>query len=231
MLALKDNRKIKILFYIFILLSLSTINFFKLDKTINKQTFFSINKIEITGTNKIDKNKILKKLDFLYGKNIFIFNRIEINNVLNKNNLIKEFKITKYYPNKIKIQLKEPIFVALIVKKQKKFFLTDNQKLILFNEKFNEKLLPTIYGVNGEKFFKNFYNKLKKNNFNIEMIKNYYFFQINRWDLTLNDGLLIKFPEKELDEAIILAKKLIKDSNFKNIKIIDLRIKGRIITQ
>ena len=231
MLALKDNRKIKILFYIFILLSLSTINFFKLDNTINKQTFFSINKIEITGTNRIDKNKILKELDFLYGKNILIFNRIEIDNVLNRNNLIKEFKITKYYPNKIKIELKEPIFVALIVKKQKKFFLTDNQKLILFNEKFNEKLLPTIYGVNGEKFFKNFYNKVKKNNFNLEMIKSYYFFQINRWDLTLNDGLLIKFPEKELDEAIILAKKLIKDSNFKNIKIIDLRIKGRIITQ
>ena len=227
MLALKDNRKIKILFYIFVLLSLSTINFFKLDNTINKQTFFSINKIEITGTNKIDKNKILKKLDFLYGKNIFIFNRIEIDNVLNINNLIKEFKITKYYPNKIKIELKEPIFVALIVKKQKKFFLTDNQKLILFNEK----LIPTIYGVNGEKFFKDFYNKLKRNNFNLEMIKNYYFFQINRWDLILNNGLLIKFPAKELDEAIILAKKLIKDSNFKNIEIIDLRIKGRIITQ
>jgi len=47
----------------------------------------------------------------------------------------------------------------------------------------------------------------------------------------LNNGLLIKFPAKELDEAIILAKKLIKDSNFKNIEIIDLRIKGRIITQ
>jgi len=231
MLALKDNRKIKILFYVFILLSLSTINFFKLDNTINKQTFFPINKIEITGTNKIDKNKILKKLDFLYGKNIFMFNRIEIDNVLNRNNLIKEFKITKYYPNKIKIELKEPIFVALIVKKQKKYFLTDNQKLILFNEKFNEKLLPTIYGVNGEKFFKDFYNKLKRNNFNLEMIKNYYFFQINRWDLILNNGLLIKLPTKELDEAIILAKKLIKDSNFKNIEIIDLRIKGRIITQ
>ena len=231
MLALKDNRKIKILFYVFILLSLSTINFFKLDNTINKQTFFPINKIEITGTNKIDKNKILKKLDFLHGKNIFIFNRIEIDNVLNRNNLIKEFKITKYYPNKIKIELKEPIFVALIVKKQKKYFLTDNQKLILFNEKFNEKLLPTIYGVNGEKFFKDFYNKLKRNNFNLEMIKNYYFFQINRWDLILNNGLLIKLPTKELDEAIILAKKLIKDSNFKNIEIIDLRIKGRIITQ
>ena len=92
-------------------------------------------------------------------------------------------------------------------------------------------MLPTIYGVNGEKFFKDFYNKLKRNNFNLEMIKNYYFFQINRWDLILNNGLLIKFPAKELDEAIILAKKLIKDSNFKNIEIIDLRIKGRIITQ
>ena len=43
--------------------------------------------------------------------------------------------------------------------------------------------------------------------------------------------LSLIIPAKELDEAIILAKKLIKDSNFKNIKIIDLRIKGRIITQ
>ena len=230
MQVLKDSKKIKISFYIFILLSLSTINFYKFDK-IRKVTFFPINKIEITGINKIDKSELLIKLDFLYGKNIFMFNRIEIDNVLNRNNLIKEFKITKYYPNKIKIELKEPIFVALIVKKQKKFFLTDNQKLILFNEKFNEKLLPTIYGVNGEKFFKDFYNKLKRNNFNLEMIKNYYFFQINRWDLILNNGLLIKFPAKELDEAIILAKKLIKHPNFKNIEIIDLRIKGRIITQ
>jgi len=230
MQVLKDSKKIKISFYIFILLSLSTINFFKFDK-ISKVTFFPINKIEITGINKIDKSELLIKLDFLYGKNIFIFNKIEIGNILRKNNLIKEFKITKYYPNKIIIELKESIFVALIIKEHKKFFLTDNQKLVLFNENFNEKLLPTIYGAGGEKLFQNFYKKLKSNNFDLEMIKNYYFFQINRWDLILNNGLLIKLPTKELDEAIILAKKLIKDSNFENIKVIDLRIKGRIITQ
>lgn len=230
MQVLKDSKKIKISFYIFILLSLSTINFFKFDK-ISKLTFFPINKIEITGTNKIDKSKLLRKLDFLYGKNIFIFNKIEIGNILRKNNLIKEFKITKYYPNKIKIELKESIFVALIIKEHKKFFLTDNQKLVLYNENFNEKLLPMIYGSGGEKLFQNFYTKLKSNNFDLEMIKNYYFFQINRWDLILNNGLLIKFPTKKIDEAIILAKKLIKNSNFENIKVIDLRIKGRIITQ
>ena len=230
MQVLKDSKKIKISFYIFILLSVSTINFFKFDK-INKLTFFPINKIEITGTNKIDKSSLLRKLDFLYGKNIFIFNKIEIGNILRKNSLIKEFKITKYYPNKIKIELKESIFVALIIKEHKKFFLTDNQKLVLYNENFNEKLLPTVYGVGGEKLFQNFYIKLKSNNFDLEMIKNYYFFQMNRWDLILNNGLLIKFPTKELDEAIILAKKLIKDSNFENIKVIDLRIKGRIVTQ
>ena len=154
MQVLKDSKKIKISFYIFILLSLSTINFFKFDK-ISKLTFFPINKIEITGTNKIDKSKLLRKLDFLYGKNIIIFNKIEIGNILRKNNLIKEFKITKYYPNKIKIELKESIFVALIIKEHKKFFLMDNQKLVLYNENFNEKLLPTIYGPGGDKLFQN----------------------------------------------------------------------------
>jgi cell division septal protein FtsQ len=63
------------------------------------------------------------------------------------------------------------------------------------------------------------------------MVKNYYFFQANRWDIILNNNLLIKFPSKEVNEAIILAKKLIKNKNFKNMKVIDLRIKGRIITQ
>ena len=80
MLVLKDNKKIKISFYIFILLSLSTINFFKLDN-ISKLKFFQINKIEVIGTNKIDRNKILKKLNFLYGKNIFTFNKIKIDDV------------------------------------------------------------------------------------------------------------------------------------------------------
>ena len=61
--------------------------------------------------------------------------------------------------------------------------------------------------------------------------KNNYFYQANRWDIILNNGLLIKLPPKKLDEAIILVKELIKDSNFKNIIVVDLRIKGRIVTQ
>tara|TARA_B100001964_G_C14215394_1_gene592504 strand:- start:1171 stop:1863 length:693 start_codon:yes stop_codon:yes gene_type:complete len=230
MLVLTGNKKIKISFYIFILLSLSTINFFKLDK-INKLTFIQINKIEINKINKVDKNKILKNLDFLYGKNIFTFKKDEIESVLKKNNLIKDFKITKYYPNKIKIELNESIFVALVIKEKKKFFLTDHQKLVHYSKKFNKNILPTIYGIDGEKYFQNFYNKLQSNNFNLEMVKNYYFFQANRWDIILNNNLLIKFPSKEVNEAIILAKKLIKNKNFKNMKVIDLRIKGRIITQ
>ena len=64
----------------------------------------------------------------------------------------------------------------------------------------------------------------------MNLIKNYYFFQSNRWDLILNNDLIIKFPITNMNEAIKLINKLLKDPSFKNLKIIDLRINNRVIT-
>ena len=230
MQTLIDNKKLKILFYLFIFIFLSTINFTKLEK-VNNLYFFPIHEIELSGTDKIKEKDILEDLSFLYGKNIFTFDKNYIKNILIKNDLIKEFKITKHYLDKIKIDIKEVEFIALVIKEKKKYFLTNNQKLISFNEDFNKIYLHQIYGKNGEIFFKDFYEKLLKNQFNINLIKGFYFFQINRWDLILNNNLLVKFPINELEESIILANELIKKSKFKNVKIIDLRIKGRVVVQ
>ena len=40
----------------------------------------------------------------------------------------------------------------------------------------------------------NFFNQLKKNNFPNKQIKNFYYFQIGRWDLQLLNNKIIKFP-------------------------------------
>ena len=50
-----------------------------------------------------------------------------------------------------------------------------------------------------------------ENSLNKMLYIQYYFFQINRWDLILNNELLIKFPAKELDEAISKIEKVCKE--------------------
>ena len=227
--VVKDKKKIRLIFYIIIFLFLSTINFSNNQKKENN-IFFSINDIEIIGLEKINKEEIFYALNFIYQKNIFNINEKDIQKTLENFKLIKSFKVKRNYPNKIKFLITEAKFIGIVLKDQKKYFLTEHEKIFLFNNNFDTQELPIIYGKNAEKYFKKFNNSLKKNKFDLTLIKNYYFFQSNRWDLILNNGLIIKFPIDDMDKAIKLADKLIKDVNFKNLKIIDLRIKDRVIT-
>ena len=91
--------------------------------------------------------------------------------------------------------------------------------------------MPNVYGKDVENHFNAFQKFLKKNNFNLDIVSSYYFFQINRWDLVTKNRRTIKFPSNNLREAVIMANKLLKNRDFDKYSIIDLRINNKIITQ
>ena len=62
------NKKIKILFYIFIFIFLSTISFFERTNIFGNKVFFPLNKIEIYGYKKVDYVTIQNQLSSLIGK-------------------------------------------------------------------------------------------------------------------------------------------------------------------
>ena len=225
------NKKIKILFYIFIFIFLSTISFFERTNIFGNKVFFPLNKIEIYGYEKVDYVAIQNQLSSLIGKNLLFMRSKDIEEILDKNKLINEFTIQKKYPNTVSINLKEVNFVAEIFKNKKKYFLTDNDNLIPFKDYVIEQDLPNIYGKDAEYHFNDFQKILKLNNFNLNIISSYYFFQINRWDLVLNNKKIIKFPSKNLEEAIKVANKLLQNKDFNKYSVIDLRINNKIITQ
>ena len=72
MLVFLDNKNIKILFYLFILFFLSTINFYKV-KEKNISLIFPIKTIEIDGLKIIKKKEIINNLKTVYGKKYFYF--------------------------------------------------------------------------------------------------------------------------------------------------------------
>ena len=122
MLAVEGNKKIKILFYIFIFIFLSTISFFERTNIFGNKVFFPLNKIEIYGYEKVDYVTIQNQLSGLIGENLLFMKLEDIKEILDENKLISEFTIQKKYPNTVNINLKEVNFVANIFKDKKKIF-------------------------------------------------------------------------------------------------------------
>ena len=231
MLVVAGNKKIKILFYIFIFIFLSTVSFFERTNIFSNKIFFPLNKIEIYGYEKVDYVAMQSQLSNLIGQNLLFMNSKDIEEILDENKLISEFTIQKKYPDTVNINLKEVNFVAKVFKDKKKYFLADNDILIPFKDYVIDQDLPNIYGKDAEFYFNDFKKLLKLNNFNINIISSYYFFQINRWDLVTNNQKIIKFPSKGLKEAIKVANKLLNNKDFNKYSVIDLRINNKIITQ
>ena len=231
MLVTIDNKKIKILFYILVFIFLSTVSFFERTNIFGNKIFFPLNKIEIYGYEKVDYVAMQSQLSNLIGQNLLFMNPKDIEEILDENKLISKFTIQKKYPDTVNINLKEVNFVAKVFKDKKKYFLADNDILIPFKDYVIDQDLPNIYGKDAEFYFNDFQKLLKLNNFNINIISSYYFFQINRWDLVTNNQKIIKFPSKGLKEAIKVANKLLNNKDFNKYSVIDLRINNKIITQ
>ena len=171
------------------------------------------------------------KLSIFLGQSLLFMNSKYIEDILDKNKLVSEYIIQKKYPHTIKIKIKEVNFVAKLIKDKKKYFLADNDVLIPFKNYSMDQDLPNIYGKDAEYYFNDFQKLLKLNDFNLNIISSYYFFQINRWDLILNNQKIIKLPTKSLEEAIKTANKLLNSEDFNKYSVIDLRINKKIITQ
>ena len=219
---LKIGKKINFFFYISLLVLLSSINNFnfKIDN------FFNIKYIEVNGLTEIKNKKILNELENIIGKNIVFINRKYFVGLNNRNDT-KNLEIKKIYPNKIKINLTPAKPFCIIKTQSGEFILGDNGKKLDIKKSNID--LPISVGSNNINNIFNILNLFKSSNFDYYEIKNIIFFKSGRFDIIMKNELLIKFPLETNQKQINYAKKLLNDKKFVNSKIIDLRIKNRII--
>jgi len=221
------DKKQKLFIYLFFLLLLTTFNNLSLSNS--EYLKLKINKIKVSGLNNENNLKISEEFNKLvYQKNIFFINKDYFVNILEKNNLIHSFKVTKIYPNSIEVQVKKTELLAVTDHNNKKFFIGSNGKLINF-ESYN-KSLPYVFGKIKIKDFIEFKKIIAKSKFNFEEISELYFFPSGRWDIKNNKGILIKLPETNLLKALNLAYHITINEIFKNDKVIDLRIYNHVIS-
>ena len=221
------DKKQKLFIYLFFLLLLTTFNNLSLSNS--EYLKLKINQIKVSGLSSENNLKISEQFNKLvHHKNIFFINKNYFVNILEKNNLIHSFKVTKIYPNSIEVQVKKTELLAVTDRNNKKFFIGSNGKLINF-ESYN-KSLPYVFGKIKIKDFIELKKIIAKSKFNFEEISELYFFPSGRWDIKNNKGILIKLPEKNLLKALNLAYHITINEIFKNDKVIDLRIYNHVIS-
>lgn len=225
MLQLID--KSRIYFYLVLLLTLLSVH--NLDSTNYISNFFKVQKITINSDIEEGLNrKISVSLDQFYNFNIFSINPDEIIKILENYNFINEYKIKKEYPSSIKIDLKQTNILAYYFDNNKKTYIGENGKKIKEIFFFNNDL-PLIVGKVDILKFLELKKKLIDNGFELTDFVKFYSFKSNRWDLIYKNEIIIKLPITDLDNSLSLLKDLIENSNVNDVKIIDLRVKNRVI--
>ena len=220
-----------ILLLLLTLILLTTYNPSEMELISNQgNSLFDVKSIKIINNEKIKPDVIEEKLKKIYGQNIFFVKTSEIEKVTRNIIYLQSIEVKKKYPNTLIVKVFETSPLAILLKNSEYYILDSGANLILINaDSVTNYNYPHIFGKNSEKYFLNFLQLLKKNNFPIIDIKNYYYFQIGRWDLQLKDGLLIRLPNNMIKNAIEKSVDLLNKDDFKNYEVIDLRINGRII--
>ena len=222
------DRKLRLFFYLILFLLLSTQ--IAKNKNIKSNTNNKLNSIEVIGLSEENNLKVYEGLKFLLTESIFFINKKELQNILRKNNLIDYFYVRKIYPNLIQVKIKQADLLAITNQNNKKFYIGSNGKLISIDKikNFNKKL-PFVFSKSNYNEFVKLKKIIDKSNFQFEEIESFYYFPSSRWDFKTNKGMLIKLPKKNILESLQFADLIKTNVQFKNNKIIDLRISNRII--
>ena len=221
------DKKIKIIFYIFLILFLSTFNNTNIHEL--KKNFFLIENIKINGLNEKLTLDINSKLEKYLRSNLLLLNKEFIQNDMNEFPFIEDYTIFKKYPSQIILNIKETELIAKTFDNNKIEYIGSNGKIIGEDYYENKKKLPNVFGNFKTSELLRVFLLLENNNFMLSEITDLYYFNSGRWDVKFKNNLLIKLPINKLDNSINIAKKFIEKEKITGNIIIDLRVANQVI--
>ena len=213
----------KILVYFFLFIIFGSLN----NKNLAQLKFPNIEKIEIEGL-ETENKEFQKSLDLFKMKSLFHLDKLKVRELLNSNNLIEEYVISKRYPSSLEIKIIETELLALLNRKGKSFYIGSNGKLIETEDMV--KNLPYIFGDPNIDKFLSLKRMIDSSKLDYNDVENLFFFPSGRWDIETSSGVLIKLPIKNIEKSLELSLNLLDYKQFDNIKSIDARPKNQVIT-
>ena len=213
----------KVLIYFFLLIIISSIG----NNSINNFKYSKIQKINIYGLDQKNNQILLNKFKQLGLVNIFFVDKNKIVKLIDSNPLIEKYVVFKEYPSTINIKIEQTNFLAKINNNGKTFLIGSNGKFKLFDTGYNQ--LPYIFGKPKIREFLELKKIIDKSKFSYDQIKNIYFFTSKRWDLELENNILLKLPNNLTPENLNQLHEFLENYKGDNIDIVDARLENKII--
>ena len=163
----------------------------------------------------------------LVGSNIFTLNKKSFE-LINSVNQIKSYNVKKIYPNQVKVYLESAKAIGFVKNINEFVILGNNGKII--DPETLPKNIPEVTGTNDMKKIFQTIEIIKKSDFDIRKIKKINFFQSERIDIEFENKKKIKFPINLKIDDLNFGFRIINDEKFNQVKIIDLRIPNKVIT-
>ena len=217
-------RKSKIiLFYFFLFFLIGSIN----NKSLNNLELPKIEFINISGLEEFEKFSLLKQVKNQKLNNIFFINKNKLKKIFDKNTLIENYNIFKVYPYGLNIEIIKTTFLAKINIEGQIYLIGTNGKLTKKYSGSNS--LPFIFGKPDISEFLELKKIIDQSQFSFSQIKKLYFFASKRWDLEIQDNILIKLPSYHIKDSLNYAYEFLNNNKEIKFKTIDMRVKDQII--
>ena len=220
---MQKRKNKKILIYIFLFLIFGTLN----NKNLSNINFAKIKSITVTGLDEKNNYKLMNSLNFLKIDNLFFLNKYQIEKIIESNNLVEKYFVSKKYPSTLNVKVDKTKILVRFKKNEKLFFLGSNGKLIEEFDNINN--VPFIFGEFKNQNFFELKNKIDESKFNFSEIKNLFSFKSGRWDIETKEGILIKLPKNNLKESFELLVSILAENKEQKILKIDLRQHNQVI--
>ena len=191
---------------------------------------FQINHVIIEGSKKSNKSEIEKNVAEKNGNLISLsFNSIKI--IVESSEWVKRASIKKILPSTLVINVTENDPYAIYLQ-EGKFFLLDLDGSIITEiniDNYQDDLL-FVKGENSPELLKKLIKDISITFPNlIQTLEEVEFIEKRRWNLKLNNKLLVKLPDNNTQQSLKNLKQLFEEQEVmqSNIIEIDLRIQGR----
>jgi cell division septal protein FtsQ len=200
-------------------------NFYTFIQDISEKYNYQLNNVEINSLKKINKSQVNNIVKQYYNQSIFLLPLEKISNSINQLSWVKNVNLSTNFNNKLNVEIFEYKPIGLLFYNNQLFYFSKDGKIIdKFKEKTNNNLI-IFYGNQVSSVAYNFLNIINKTETG-NIIKEGYYINERRWDVKLQNNILLNLSEINIEESLKNYIKLIKkfnNSDIMKIKSIDLR--------
>ena len=228
----KKISKINFKFFIFIFLfiTISTYFLFNISKFLDLKNLliqkfsnsyeYNILNVDVSNLTNVREKKILKYFNKFKNKSIFLIPVKSISEEIQKDKWINRVKIVSDYKNTLRVIIEEEVPMGIYSNNNQNILFSNNLIILdILKDKNNFSNLIIFKGQNSInnaiKLISNFEEPFTHN------IKSATFIKNRRWNLLLNNNVILYLPEKNITNAIKNYKNIIKNISNKDLEYIN----------